>query len=124
MKKLSKIWVLVTVALLSSTMCRADAGFLHDTPELHPTQEENSSSAYPVSKAYLFSIHHPGGSGVNFLERLPKSNSAENSRHDNSGYLFVEFDIQRYAKIQLCFFQITYRSLTVKKLIFPFHSHW
>lgn len=124
MRKFCKIWVLVPLVLLSSTMCRADAGSFHDTPELHPSQEENSSSAYPVSKAYLLPIHHPGGSGVNFLERLPKSNSAENSQYYNSGYLFVEFDIQRYVKIHLRIFQVTYRGLRVKKLIFPFHSHW
>lgn len=124
MNKLLKIWVLVLVAFLCSTMARADAGSLPVAAELHPTQEKSSSSAYPASKAYLFSIHHPGESGINFLERLSKPNSAEHSQHDSSGYLFVEFDIRRYAKTRLRSFKITYRNLTVRKLIFPFHSHW
>jgi len=124
MNTVSKIWVLVAVVLLSSIACWADGGVGDAPSERHPAQSGHSAAAYPANKADLFSALPPGESGISFPERLPQLNSAENLHPQGDSYLLANLEIQRYTKIGLRFFQATYQHSIVKKLIFPFHSHW
>lgn len=112
---------LLAVVLLWSSVAIADTKSPPHSAEIQPVKEKSPSSAYPASPSNLFAIHHQAESGLYLLNRLPIPHSINDSQNDSFGSLLVETALQRHVSIYLRIAKVIDRSLTVKKLIFPFH---
>ncbi|HEX6983389.1 MAG TPA: hypothetical protein VF181_11570 [Balneolaceae bacterium] len=120
MKSLSQIPALFLVILLAlSSISKANP--VNNT---NGHTREKTTSIHPADTPNLFAIRHQEKTEVNLLDRLPRSNSTDYSKNYSFGFQFAKSCLQRRAAIFLWFYKAIDRSLTVKKLIFPFHSHW
>lgn len=124
MNKLSQISLLLLTLVLSfSAMSQADAGVVDQTAEMHQTDKNEASSHYPSSQPNPFGIHDQGEHGLNLIDQLSEPDATGDSQDDTFGHLLCEKIRQKHASIYLSLSKQIDPGLTVKKLIFPFHSH-
>lgn len=123
MNRLLKIFLLAFALVLTfDTRAKADT-LSPQTAEILPAENTPSSSEKPANQHNLFNLHHQGTSGVVLLERLSITESLDDSKDDIFGNTFAESALKKQLSICLLLSKTLDRNLTVKKLIFPFHSH-
>lgn len=118
-KILSKISALLLLILLSGSA----VGAANPIPASKAGASRHSS-IQPAHSPDLFAIHQQEKTEVNLLDRFPKANSADHLENHTCGYQLVESAVQRQTALYLQFYKALGRSLVIKELIFPFHSHW
>ncbi|MCW9708975.1 hypothetical protein J6I44_19100 [Aliifodinibius sp. 1BSP15-2V2] len=92
-----------------------------ETAHLQPFERANSQ-AKPDDNANRFRIPHQGESGSNILSRLVNPDTLTEVEDSSSGKLSDDSRPTNYASFNYRVARNLERSLTIKKLIFPFHS--
>src|SRR5690625_852759 len=121
MNSWQKISLFFLSLLIWNTGALAETASTNQPAEIRPV-EESGSSTYPANTAKLFAIHPHMESGLNLRDRLPVPPSPSDKQDNTFGSLFIEAALQHYASAYFRLSRLIDRGLTVKKLIFPFHS--
>lgn len=122
MKRGSEILLLVFTFAISSFTAHA-ADFTHSNEaEIQHADQAKSSSTYPSSQADLYSVYPQGESGANLLNTRSKTNSENESQDDSLDKLTLKSSFRLYPHSYLMFCVAIEPGLSIKELIFPFHS--
>ncbi len=122
MKRGLDLFLLILAVGLSTLSVDAKDVVGRNNAEIHHTKKANDTSTYPSSRAYLYSIYPPGESGVNVFNSSPQTNSETESQDDSFDSLVINEVVQTYASSYLMLCEVIKPSLSIKELIFPFHS--
>jgi hypothetical protein len=92
-----------------------------EVAQLQPV-ESTSSQARPEDNANRFRIPHQGESATNILNKLANPDSLNEIPDPSSGKFSDDSYPTNHAPFYFAVARNLERSLTIKKLIFPFHS--
>ena len=121
MAKQSKILFLFLALLLPWNALAVDTA-THDTAQLHPVENAEQANKAPSDNPNIYRIPPQAESGQNILNGLSVPDAPSEIQHHGSaaiaGQSFSHYNTPSYFIIARYF----PRGLTIKKLIFPFHS--
>jgi hypothetical protein len=122
MKRGIDLFLLILALGLSVFRVEAKEVANRPTAEIHHAEKAKVPTASPSSRAYLNSIYPPGESGVNISNSQPRTNSETESRDDSYNFIVLNTVVQSYAASYLTGSDAIEPGLSIKELIFPFHS--
>lgn len=114
----------ISVLLLAILLAFGSAGKASTIYGTRFEQAKEKTTLHQADNPNLFAIHHQEKTGVNLLDRFPKSNSAEHSEDNIVGCRPAQASLHKQQAIYLRFCKTIDCSVAIKKIIFPFHSHW
>lgn len=122
MVKRPKILLLFLALILPWNALGSNGTFHYDVAQLQPVEDADTTNKAPAENPNIYRIPPQAESGLNVLNRLSGPDEVSEVQHHRSGVIrdktFSRYGIPLYFTIS----RYISRGLTIKKLIFPFHS--